>query len=113
MVGRTSISLATVSTTLGEHGEHGPRMTSGTWKRRMLESISAFVSVFGSAEQQKTGLRLVEQCRPRVQDHIAKSVILKYTPSLRFVTDDSIARGNRVLSILDELEHENPDKSRQ
>jgi ribosome-binding factor A len=78
-----------------------------------LRLATAYVSVFGNAEQQKTGLRLVEQCRPRVQDHIAKSVILKYTPSLRFVTDDSIARGNRVLSIIDELEHENPDKNRQ
>jgi len=76
-----------------------------------LRQATAYVSVFGSAEQKKTGLRLLEECRPRIQDHIAKAVILKYIPSLRFVADDSIARGNRVLSILDEIE--NADKSRQ
>lgn len=69
-----------------------------------LRLATAFVSVFGSAEQQKNGLRLLDECRPRIQDLIAKSVVLKYIPRLRFVVDDSIARGNRVLAILDELE---------
>jgi ribosome-binding factor A len=35
---------------------------------------------------------------------LAKAVVLKYTPHLRFVLDDSIERGNRVLRILDELD---------
>ena len=35
---------------------------------------------------------------------MAHSVILKYTPHLRFVVDESVNRGNRVLEILDELE---------
>jgi ribosome-binding factor A len=78
-----------------------------------LRQATAYVSMFGSTEQKKTGLRLLEKCRPRIQDHIAKAVILKYIPTLRFVADDSIDRGNRVLSILDQLEHESPDKSRQ
>jgi ribosome-binding factor A len=34
----------------------------------------------------------------------AKSVVLKYTPTLKFVVDDSIVRGNRVLQIMEELE---------
>jgi ribosome-binding factor A len=39
---------------------------------------------------------------------MAKSVVLKYTPTLKFVVDDSIVRGNRVLQIIDELEKESP-----
>jgi ribosome-binding factor A len=35
-------------------------------------------------------------------------VILKYTPTLKFIVDDSIVRGNRVLQILDELEKVSP-----
>lgn len=69
-----------------------------------LKTARAFISILGSSEQQRTGLKRLEEVRPRVQDHIAKSVVLKYTPRLTFVVDDSIARGNRILQIMDELE---------
>ena len=35
---------------------------------------------------------------------MARAVVLKYTPKLRFVLDDSVVRGNRVLQIIEELE---------
>jgi ribosome-binding factor A len=35
-------------------------------------------------------------------------VVLKYTPELRFVVDDSVARGNRVLQIIEDLEQSPP-----
>ena len=39
---------------------------------------------------------------------MGKAVILKYTPHLRFLMDQSIEEGNRVLKIIDELEHTAP-----
>jgi ribosome-binding factor A len=76
-----------------------------------LKSARVFLSILGSSEQQRAGVRRLEQIRPRIQDLIAKSVVLKYTPRLTFVMDESIARGNRVLRILDELEkQEQPSK---
>jgi ribosome-binding factor A len=33
---------------------------------------------------------------------------LKYTPTLKFVFDDSIVRGNRVLQIIEEIEKNIP-----
>jgi len=33
-------------------------------------------------------------------------VVLRYTPKLKFVHDDSIERGNRILSIIEEIEEE-------
>ncbi len=69
-----------------------------------LKSARVFVSFLGSSEQQRAGLRRLDEIRLRVQDLIAKSVVLKYTPRLSFVVDDSIVRGNRVLQILEELE---------
>ena len=69
-----------------------------------LKSARVFVSILGSAEQQRTGLRRLEEIRPRIQDLVAKSVTMKYTPRISFVVDDSIVRGNRVLQILDEIE---------
>ena len=73
-----------------------------------LQNASVFLSIFGSGEQQRTGLAMLRRNRSRIQSLLARSVILKYTPRLRFVIDDSIARGNRVLAIIDELERSSP-----
>jgi ribosome-binding factor A len=69
-----------------------------------LKSAVVFVSVFGNAAQQKRGIQLLTEHRIRIQGLVAKAVVLKYTPTLKFVFDDSIVRGNRVLQIIEELE---------
>jgi len=62
------------------------------------------VRVLGDAEKQRTGLAILQRNRARLQGLVAKAVILKYTPHLRFVVDDSVERGNRVLRLIEELE---------
>ena len=69
-----------------------------------LKTAVVFISVLGNAEQQKRGAAVLEQHRPRIQDMMARAVVLKYTPKLRFVLDDSVVRGNKVLQIIEELE---------
>src|SRR6478735_4570701 len=69
-----------------------------------LRVATVFISVLGNSEQQRTGLSLLQKNRSHIQSLVAKAVILKYTPQLRFVVDDSVTRGNRVLDILAELE---------
>jgi ribosome-binding factor A len=69
-----------------------------------LRTARVFISVLGNADQQKAGLTLLQENRLRIQDLVAHSVILKYTPRLRFVVDDSVERGNRVLRLIEELE---------
>jgi len=73
-----------------------------------LRLATVFVSILGNPEQQRTGIALLQKNRARVQGLVAKAVILKYTPQLRFVMDDSVARGNRVLDIIAELEKNSP-----
>ena len=73
-----------------------------------LKSAVVFITILGNADQQKHGLQVLEQNRIRIQGLIAKSVVLKFTPTLKFIVDDSIVRGNRVLQILDELEKNTP-----
>ncbi len=75
-----------------------------------LRSATVFIGMLGNAEQQRTGLALLQRNRKRIQALVAKSVVLKYTPHLRFIADDSIQRGNRVLEILDELEKSHPSE---
>jgi ribosome-binding factor A len=76
-----------------------------------LKSAVVFVSIFGSVEQQKRGFELLTEHRARIQNLVARSIVLKYTPALKFVLDDSIVRGNRVLQIIEELEKAAPAES--
>jgi ribosome-binding factor A len=76
-----------------------------------LRTAVIFISILGKPEQQKRGLQVLEENRIRIQQLVSKSVILKYTPTLKFLVDDSLVRGNRVLQILDELEKTSPADS--
>jgi ribosome-binding factor A len=69
-----------------------------------LKSAVVFVSVLGNADQQKRALQELEQHRIRIQGMVGRAVVLKFTPTLKFVVDDSIIRGNRVLQIMEELD---------
>jgi ribosome-binding factor A len=69
-----------------------------------LKSAVVFISIFGNPTQQKRGLQLLTDNRIRIQGLVGRAVVLKYTPTLKFVFDDSLGRGNRVLQIIDELE---------
>lgn len=71
---------------------------------RNLHTATVFIGVLGGAAQKKRALEALDEHHGRIQGMLAKAVILKYTPHLRFVLDDSIERGNRVLRILDELD---------
>jgi ribosome-binding factor A len=69
-----------------------------------LRTAVVFISILGNARQKTRGLELLESNRIRLQSVLGKAVVLKYTPTLKFLVDDSLVRGNRVLQILDELE---------
>lgn len=67
-----------------------------------------YISILGTTDQQKLGLTKLTESRGRIQSLVAKAVVLKYTPTLKFVVDDSLVRGNKVMQILDELERTTP-----
>ena len=73
-----------------------------------LRSATVFISILGNPDQQKRGFQLLNEHRIRIQGFVGRAVVLKYTPTLKFVFDDSIARGNRVLQIIEELEKAAP-----
>ncbi|MGC3958341.1 MAG: 30S ribosome-binding factor RbfA [Verrucomicrobiota bacterium] len=73
-----------------------------------LKTATVYVSILGNADQQKRGLAKLTEQRARIQELMAKAVVLKFTPVLKFVVDDSIVRGNRVMQILDELDKASP-----
>jgi ribosome-binding factor A len=46
----------------------------------------------------------LEQHRPAFQSELARRVTMKFTPHLIFHHDESIARGSRVVEILQQIE---------
>jgi ribosome-binding factor A len=73
-----------------------------------LRSAKVFVSVLGKPDQQKHARQQLDEQRIRIQNEIGRAIVLKYTPTLTFILDDTIEKANRVLSILDDLERNDP-----
>ena len=69
-----------------------------------FKSAVVFVGVVGGTEQKKKAATRLESETKRLQTMVGQSVQLRHTPHLKFVIDDSIERGNRVLEILDQIE---------
>lgn len=73
-----------------------------------LKNAHVFLGLLGNSEQKKVAVDLLSKNRTRIQSQVAKSVVLKNTPKLKFVFDESLDRGNRVLAIIEELEKDLP-----
>ena len=75
-----------------------------------LKNAKVYLGLLGTTEQKKVALDLLQKNRTRIQSLVSKTVVLKYTPRLRFLVDESVDRGNRVLSIIEELEKTLPEE---
>ena len=75
-----------------------------------LKNAKVYIGFLGTTEQKKMALDLLHKNRARIQSLMAKTVVLKYTPRLRFIVDESVDRGNRVLRIIEELEKTLPEE---
>jgi len=78
-----------------------------------LRSAKVFISIFGKPDQQKVALRKLEEKRVLIQSEIGRNLVLKYTPTLSFMVDDTIEKANRVLQIIDEIEREDSKPASQ
>ena len=72
-----------------------------------LKEGRVFMSVIGSSEQKQRALDTMERLHGHIQRELAQHVILKYTPRLKFVLDETEDRASHIEHLLDELEHEN------
>ena len=68
-----------------------------------LKNAHVFVSVLG-AQSGEGVLNKLEEHRPALQAELARRVTMKFTPHLLFHLDESIARGSRVVEILQQID---------
>jgi ribosome-binding factor A len=66
-----------------------------------LKHAHIFVGALGNEPDRVASIKLLQRHRVALQHALSKRVILKYTPQLHFKLDESIERGNRIISILD------------
>jgi ribosome-binding factor A len=74
-----------------------------------LHSARVLVSIRGDEAARGRLLHQLHQHRGDIQHLISKAVILKYTPQLTFVHDPSLAEGDHVLRLIEDLEARHPD----
>ena len=69
-----------------------------------LKNAKILVGQIGNPDQRKQAGAYLAAHRGEIQREMASRVVMKYTPHIRFAFDDSLERGDRVLSILESLE---------
>lgn len=74
-----------------------------------LRHARVMISVRGTPEQKAEALRQISQHRREFQDGINRRIKIKYTPQLSFELDESIAKGDDVLSLISEMEADHPE----
>lgn len=74
-----------------------------------LRDANVYVSIFGHEDERRRMISHLNHHRQEVIRLMVKRVKLKYTPRLHFILDESIEGGDRVLSMLAELERETPN----
>ena len=73
-----------------------------------LKHAHVYVSVIGSDVEARQALATLHDARTTLQRTMSKRVVIKYTPHLHFKLDETIARGIRVLNILEEIDLPEP-----
>ncbi len=71
---------------------------------RNLRNATVYVSILGHDDERGIILRKLANKADALQSIINRDLTLKYTPRLRFVLDDSVAKGDHVLDILSHLD---------
>ena len=74
-----------------------------------LRDANVYVSIFGHEDERESMIGYLNRHRQEIVRLMVKRVKLKYTPRLHFMLDESIEGGDHILSILAEMERENPD----
>ncbi|MBR0057628.1 MAG: 30S ribosome-binding factor RbfA, partial [Kiritimatiellae bacterium] len=71
-----------------------------------LRNATVGISVFAPAKERAHILSQVKARRGDFQRLVNRDIRMKYTPVLRFVLDESLEKGDRVLDILAKMEEQ-------
>ncbi|ABS25351.1 30S ribosome-binding factor RbfA [Anaeromyxobacter sp. Fw109-5] len=67
-----------------------------------LKEVTAYVSIHAEDAERERTLEGLKAASTFLQREVARSLRLRHTPHLRFVYDESVARGDRIERLLKE-----------
>ncbi|MCV3212922.1 30S ribosome-binding factor RbfA [Plectonema radiosum NIES-515] len=76
-----------------------------------LQHAKIYVSIYGSDEAKAETMAGLKSATGYVRSELGARVRLRRTPEVLFVEDRSIERGNKVLSLLNQLENSRPKEN--
>ncbi|OMP03117.1 Ribosome-binding factor A [Corchorus olitorius] len=71
-----------------------------------LQVVKVYVSVFGDERGKEIALAGLKSKAKYVRSRLGKRMKLRLTPEIRFIEDESLERGSRVIAILDRIKAE-------
>jgi ribosome-binding factor A len=74
-----------------------------------LQHAKIFVSIYGSAEAKAETMAGLKSATGFVRSELGQRIRLRRTPEVMFLEDNSLERGDRVLSLLNRLSQERQD----
>lgn len=68
-----------------------------------LRNGRVYYSVIGGEGEKKKAEKFFRQNASDIRHHLGKRIVLKYLPHLRYVYDESMARGSEIIDLMDEV----------
>lgn len=78
---------------------------------RDLSYAKVYISVMGSPEEQRETMRGLRHAAGFLRHELAQRLTIRHVPEISFQLDESIARGARVIELLDQVSAQRQSKS--
>ncbi|KAM1211101.1 hypothetical protein ACFX2G_002882 [Malus domestica] len=75
--------------------------------------VKVYVSIFGDGRGKEVALAGLKSKAKYVRGQLGRRMKLRLTPEIRFIEDESLERGSRVIAILDKIKNEKKDSETQ
>ena len=75
-----------------------------------LRNATVHYAVIGDAAEEARVAEFLNRVKGEIRHQLGQRIVLKYMPQLRFVIDRSIARGVRIVQLLDEVAEEDAQR---
>lgn len=76
-----------------------------------LQHAKIYVSIYGTEDAKAQTMAGLKSATGYVRSELGSRVRLRRTPEVVFIEDESIERGNRVLSLLNQIRSQSPNES--
>lgn len=84
---------------------------SGVDVTQDLKEGKVYVSIIGNEETAVAKMRWLRRIAPELRQVVGKHVVMKWTPDLEYILDDTPVRASRILQLLDELDRQEKAKT--